>query len=66
MANALAVIESSEKSEALGESSLPLVVDLDGTLVSTDVLIESCFIFAKKSPFQLFRLPLWLAHNRLA
>ena len=56
-------IGSSENREARCESSLPLVVDLNGALVSTDVTIESCFIFAKKNPLQLFRLPLWLAHG---
>jgi 4-hydroxybenzoate polyprenyltransferase len=60
MANAPQVVESSEKGEAGSELSAPLVVDLDGTLVSTDVMIESCFILAKKSPLKFFRLALWL------
>lgn len=64
MANASQVIGGSKNREAQSEPSVPLVVDLDGTLVSTDVLIESCFIFAKKKPLQLFRLPLWLAGGR--
>ncbi len=64
MANVSQVNGGSENREAQNEPSVPLVVDLDGTLVSTDVLIESCFIFAKKKPLQLYRLPLWLARGR--
>jgi 4-hydroxybenzoate polyprenyltransferase len=61
MANASEVFESSQGREADSESSLPLAVDLDGTLVSTDVAVESCFLFLKKNPLQLFRLPFWMA-----
>ena len=32
-----------------GETSLPLVVDLDGTLVKTDLLIESFFALIKQN-----------------
>jgi 4-hydroxybenzoate polyprenyltransferase len=62
MANAPEMFENPANREAHNESTLPLVVDLDGTLVSTDVAIESCFIFAKRNPLQFFRLPLWLAN----
>lgn len=37
-----------------------IVVDLDGTLVSTDLLWESLLLFIKKNPFFLFFLPIWL------
>jgi len=63
MTNAPQVTGGSENRKAQAESIVPLVVDLDGTLVSTDVMIESCFIFAKKKPLQLFRLLLWLARS---
>lgn len=45
-------------------SIVPLVVALDGTLVSTNMLAESCLVFAKAKPLQLFRLPFWLARGR--
>jgi len=45
------------------KSPIPLVVDLDGTLVSTDVAVESCFVLAKKKPLELLRLPLYLANR---
>ena len=61
--NAPHVVESYEQGESRCETSLPLVVDLDGTLVSTDVMVESCFILAKKSLLEFFRLALWLCRN---
>ncbi|MCJ8150623.1 UbiA family prenyltransferase [Shinella sedimenti] len=39
---------------------LPLAVDLDGTLVSTDMLWETVFLLLKKNPLYLFLLPVWL------
>jgi 4-hydroxybenzoate polyprenyltransferase len=42
----------------------PLVVDLDGTLVKTDLLIESVFSLLRKQPQCLFLLPVWLAHGK--
>jgi 4-hydroxybenzoate polyprenyltransferase len=39
---------------------VPLCVDLDGTLVSTDTLHESLLGLARKQPAQLLRAPLWL------
>ncbi len=43
---------------------LPIVVDLDGTLVLTDTLVESVIKAVKKSPVDLLRLPLWLLQGR--
>ncbi len=38
----------------------PLVVDLDGTLVKTDLLIESAFVLLKRNSLYFFLFPLWL------
>ncbi|SFU39232.1 UbiA family prenyltransferase [Pseudoduganella namucuonensis] len=38
----------------------PLVVDLDGTLIYTDMLWESLLLFLKTCFWQAWRLPLWL------
>ena len=46
--------------------SVPLVVDLDGTLVRTDLLMESFFLLAKKKPLLVLGLPFWLAKGRAA
>ena len=38
---------------------VPIVVDLDDTLLRTDSFIESVFVLARTKPLSLFRLPLW-------
>ena len=40
--------------------NVPLAVDLDGTLVSTDLLWEGIFLLLKKNILFLFMLPVWL------
>jgi len=45
-------------------ADVPLVVDLDGTLIRTDSLLESLFVLAKERPRLLFSVPLWLAQGR--
>ncbi len=43
---------------------IPLAVDLDGTLVSTDMLWETVFLLLKKNPLYLFLLPVWLSSGK--
>lgn len=50
--------------EQRASASIPLVVDLDGTLTPTDTLVESVLLLARQSPLDLFKLPLWLARGR--
>lgn len=42
----------------------PLCVDLDGTLIRTDVLQESIFLFLKSNPLRLFFVILWFIRGR--
>jgi 4-hydroxybenzoate polyprenyltransferase len=42
----------------------PLCVDLDGTLLATDVLWESLLLLLKQKPFSFFLLPLWLLKGK--
>lgn len=42
----------------------PLCVDLDGTLVNTDTLIESALMLAKKNPLYLFAMLIWLLSGK--
>lgn len=42
----------------------PLVVDLDGTLVRSDLLIESLLVLIGKQPTSLFWIPLWLIRGK--
>ena len=46
-------------------SAIPLVVDLDLTLISTDSLWEMCFNCLRKDLRALFLLPLWAAKGPL-
>ena len=43
---------------------LPIAVDLDGTLVRTDTLHESCLQLLHHQPLSLFSLPLWLIQGK--
>jgi len=52
-----------ESKRAQAGSRIPLVVDLDGTLVSSDLMLESVFVLAKHQPLRALGLPLWLANG---
>ncbi len=41
-------------------SNIPLVVDLDGTLLRSDSLLESLAVLARTRPLSLLRLPAWV------
>ncbi|MCP1199619.1 UbiA family prenyltransferase [Notoacmeibacter sp. MSK16QG-6] len=41
--------------------SIPLAIDLDGTLVSTDLLWEGLFRLLRSNPLILFLVPIWIA-----
>ena len=42
----------------------PLVVDLGGTLVKTDLLLESLLALLREKPKYIFVLPLWLLKGK--
>lgn len=46
--------------------TVPLCVDLDGTLVKSNLLIETLVGALKHQPLLVFALPLWLARGRAA
>lgn len=43
---------------------LPLVVDLDGTLIKTDLLVETAFQFVLSQPWNSYKLLHWLVQGR--
>lgn len=47
-------------SETPGHTLLPLCIDLDGTLIQTDSLWESCLRLISQQPLMLLFLPFWL------
>ncbi|MBX3569153.1 MAG: UbiA family prenyltransferase [Rhizobiaceae bacterium] len=42
------------------KTTVPLAVDLDGTLIATDLLWEGLFLLLRKNPLLLFMVPFWL------
>lgn len=46
------------------DTTIPLVVDLDGTLILTDMLHESSLQLARKSPWLVLQFPLWLTKGK--
>lgn len=47
-----------------GGVSVPLAVDLDGTLIKTDSLLESLILLFKSNPFFFLLTGIWLARGR--
>lgn len=43
---------------------VPLFVDLDGTLIKTDLLVESAFVLLKKQPWLLLLMFYWLLSGK--
>lgn len=46
------------------QTERPLIVDLDGTILRSDVLVESAFSFLRHNPLQAFRPVIWLARGK--
>jgi 4-hydroxybenzoate polyprenyltransferase/phosphoserine phosphatase len=44
--------------------TVPLCVDLDGTLIHSDLLLESALLLIKRNPLYLFRMVLWLLKGK--
>ena len=44
--------------------AVPLCVDLDGTLIYSDTLLESALLLIKRNPLNMVRLLLWLLRGR--
>ena len=42
----------------------PLFIDLDGTLIRSDLLIEGLFTSVKHNPLIIFKIPFWLFRGK--
>ncbi len=52
---------------ALGfDIAIPLVIDLDSTLLATDTLHESLLLFLKRRPTSAWQIPIWALSGREA
>jgi len=57
-------MSSQAQSEAKPARTAPVYVDLDGTLIATDVLWESLCLLARRRPADLLRAPFWFLRGR--
>jgi len=48
----------------VAKEMLPIFVDLDGTLIYTDLLLEVCIKFLKQNPLNIFLLLSWLTKGK--
>ncbi len=48
----------------MATKEIPLCVDLDGTLIATDMLLESLLLLVKQNPLYIALLPFWLLKGR--
>ena len=46
------------------DSSLPLFVDLDGTLIKSDMTLESALLLIKRNFLYLLLIPFWFLRGR--
>ena len=53
-----------QPSDAPPASQIPLVVDLDGTLIKTDLLWESLARLLRRNPFSIFQILFWWTRGR--
>lgn len=48
----------------MGKPRIPLCVDLDGTLIPGDLLLESCIALLRQNPLYLLLMPCWLCRGK--
>jgi 4-hydroxybenzoate polyprenyltransferase len=51
--------------QSMTGTSTPLCVDLDGTLVKSDTLVDSVFTLIRRQPLEALKLPLWLLGGKV-
>ncbi len=58
------MIAQSRNALKSGSKNRTVVIDLDGTLVNTDMLVESLFLFLRLHPLRIFEAIAWLFRGR--
>ncbi len=56
--------ESTHSSDSVSVSNVPLVVDLDGTLIGSDTLWESILVLLRKKLSRVVYLPFWILRGK--
>jgi len=64
--NALTQHSIIQSESDMNDNKTPVCVDLDGTLIHSDLLLESFLLLVKSHPFCLFLIPLWLPRGKAA
>lgn len=65
LAQAFAVADGgAPRNGSVGGAARPLVVDLDGTLIRSDLLVETAFAFIGRRPLEAWRLVGWLLQGK--
>lgn len=59
-------VSTPDEHAAAGAPWLPLVVDLDGTLIRSDTLHESVLRLLREKPLDILHIPSWLLHGKAA
>ncbi|GAB3348409.1 UbiA family prenyltransferase [Lysobacter tyrosinilyticus] len=55
-----------QRANSVSRSDTPLCVDLDGTLLKSDLLLESVLSLLSRNPLYVFALPWWLLRGKAA
>jgi 4-hydroxybenzoate polyprenyltransferase len=56
--------QSGNTAAATAAKAEPLCVDLDGTLVKSDTLVDTVIVLARQSPTSLLHFPRWIAQGK--
>jgi 4-hydroxybenzoate polyprenyltransferase len=64
MPNASVEAVGETRSEAPQGAALPLIVDVDGVLIRTDLLVEAIFAYLGRKPLELPRVLFWLVKGK--
>ncbi len=57
-------MQTEDQYKSINQKDVPLCVDLDGTLIQTDTLIESILLLVVDQPWLLFILPFWIIQGK--
>ena len=55
-----------ERVAACDAATEPLCVDLDGTLVKSDTLLDTVIVLARQNPQSILRIPSWISRGKAA
>ena len=58
------LVSPDSRATGLTEASVPICVDLDGTLVKSDTLVDSMLALARQHPSQVLQIPGWIAQGK--